>query len=452
MRVRAALLIVPLLFALLAVPVAGSALSPALAPDGAPDRSVAPALQSDGASERSAPALQSDGANQTDVRQVLRINLTDDGDARWSVTTRIRGIDTETDRQSFRDLAAEYEAGETDAGYSTATFEPFAANASEATGREMELVNESRSARLQNGTGYLSISFTWTNFARVDGDRIVLGDVFQTPSGPWLSELEAGQRLVISAPPGYAYESWNFGPSLDGGVQSGTATWTGPATFGPGELEATYVTTESGPMSPTELPLEMIAFAGAGLLAVVGGLALGGYVLRERDDAVAEIVAAIPGAGDDRTLLEAGEDDESPAGRLTPPDDGPTDDAEGNSATVDSDRDAAAAASDDDASAASGSASAATGAASNSGDENDENDENDEIDPELLSDEERVERLLRENGGRMKQANVVKETGWSNAKVSQLLSSMDDEERVNKLRIGRENLISLPDEDVTDIE
>jgi uncharacterized membrane protein len=52
----------------------------------------------------------------------------------------------------------------------------------------------------------------------------------------------------------------------------------------------------------------------------------------------------------------------------------------------------------------------------------------------------------------MKQANIVDETGWSNAKVSQLLSAMDDDERINKLRIGRENLISLPDEDVTGVE
>jgi uncharacterized membrane protein len=46
----------------------------------------------------------------------------------------------------------------------------------------------------------------------------------------------------------------------------------------------------------------------------------------------------------------------------------------------------------------------------------------------------------------------VKETGWSNAKVSQLLSSMEEDGRVDKLRIGRENLISFPDEDVGDLE
>ncbi len=69
----------------------------------------------------------------------------------------------------------------------------------------------------------------------------------------------------------------------------------------------------------------------------------------------------------------------------------------------------------------------------------------DTIDEELLSDAERVERLLRENGGRMKQASIVEATDWSNAKVSQLLSEMAEEGRVEKLRIGQENLISLPE-------
>jgi len=74
------------------------------------------------------------------------------------------------------------------------------------------------------------------------------------------------------------------------------------------------------------------------------------------------------------------------------------------------------------------------------------------IDPELLSDEERVERLLKRNGGRMKQSDIVEKTGWSSAKVSQLLSEMDQEDRIDKLRIGRENLIALPEENITEME
>ncbi|MFC7008821.1 helix-turn-helix transcriptional regulator [Halalkalicoccus sp. GCM10025704] len=56
-------------------------------------------------------------------------------------------------------------------------------------------------------------------------------------------------------------------------------------------------------------------------------------------------------------------------------------------------------------------------------------------------------RLLEANGGRMKQANIVTETNWSNAKVSQLLSAMAEEGRIEKLRIGRENLITLVEDE-----
>ncbi len=60
-----------------------------------------------------------------------------------------------------------------------------------------------------------------------------------------------------------------------------------------------------------------------------------------------------------------------------------------------------------------------------------------------MTDEDRVVALIRENGGRMKQVNIVEETGWSKSKVSMLLSDMEDEGTISKLRVGRENIISL---------
>jgi uncharacterized membrane protein len=66
---------------------------------------------------------------------------------------------------------------------------------------------------------------------------------------------------------------------------------------------------------------------------------------------------------------------------------------------------------------------------------------------ELLSDEDRVMALLDENGGRMKQVNIVEETDWSKSKVSMLLSEMADEGRISKLRVGRENIISKAGEE-----
>ena len=63
--------------------------------------------------------------------------------------------------------------------------------------------------------------------------------------------------------------------------------------------------------------------------------------------------------------------------------------------------------------------------------------------PEPLTDEDRVLTLLREHGGRMKQSRIVAETEWSKAKVSRLLSAMTDDGEIDKLSIGRENIISL---------
>lgn len=64
-------------------------------------------------------------------------------------------------------------------------------------------------------------------------------------------------------------------------------------------------------------------------------------------------------------------------------------------------------------------------------------------DPELVTDEDRVRRLLERNDGRMRQAAIAEELEWSASKTSRVVSGMADEETVEKLRIGRENVIDL---------
>jgi len=66
---------------------------------------------------------------------------------------------------------------------------------------------------------------------------------------------------------------------------------------------------------------------------------------------------------------------------------------------------------------------------------------------EFLDDSDRVVRLLEENGGRMKQVDIVERTEWSKSKVSMLLSDMEDDGEISKLRVGRENIISLAGEE-----
>jgi hypothetical protein len=70
-----------------------------------------------------------------------------------------------------------------------------------------------------------------------------------------------------------------------------------------------------------------------------------------------------------------------------------------------------------------------------------------ETQQELLSDEDRVLQLLEEHGGRMKQVHIVEQTDWSKSKVSMLLSDMEEDGAISKLRVGRENIISLAGEE-----
>jgi uncharacterized membrane protein len=60
-----------------------------------------------------------------------------------------------------------------------------------------------------------------------------------------------------------------------------------------------------------------------------------------------------------------------------------------------------------------------------------------------LSDRDVVLGILDENDGRMKQARIVDATDWSKSKVSMVLSEMEDEGDITKLRVGRENIISV---------
>jgi hypothetical protein len=66
-----------------------------------------------------------------------------------------------------------------------------------------------------------------------------------------------------------------------------------------------------------------------------------------------------------------------------------------------------------------------------------------------LTDEDHVRQVLAANGGRCKQSRIVEELEWSKSKTSRVLSRMAADDRVEKLRIGRENVIELTDEERT---
>lgn len=60
-----------------------------------------------------------------------------------------------------------------------------------------------------------------------------------------------------------------------------------------------------------------------------------------------------------------------------------------------------------------------------------------------MTDDERVIRLLVSNEGRMKQADIVSETQWSEAKVSRLLTRMEQQGDLSRTNVGRTNLVFL---------
>ena len=337
------------------------------------------------------------GAAQPDAEETrLEAQLEADGDARWTITTTLL-LEDDDDVERFEAFAEEFESGDATYDIGVSAFEQAAAEASTASGREMSVHSTSREAVVVNETdgsdevarGELRVSFTWDSFARIDDNgTMYVDDAFNTTDGTWLPGLDADQRLVIHAPPGYT------GPTTSpAGADGGTLEWNGPQTFEPGYFVIVY---QPGAEAPAGLDLPTILLVGA-LVLSGAALLLGLYLLfRRRDDATAPgSPVPTPSSDEDGAVL-----DDIPDGITATDGDG-------------------------------------VGAVS-------------EVDLELLSDEERVEHLLERNGGRMKQATIVKETDWSNAKVSQLLSSMDDENRINKLRIGRENLISLPEHDLTE--
>jgi hypothetical protein len=368
--------------------------------------------------------------DRPDTWQVIRIRITDTGNAEWTVESRFR-VTNDTDAETFTEYADAVVSGQREAGYDPALFERYANLASESTGRNMsienaawddprietvETVGEQSADQESYRVGIISYSFTWTNFATVDGDRIYVGDAFQTTDGTLFRTLSTGQRLVVEPPSNYGFVD---APTS---TENGALVWDGPHKFDENGLQITIL---EGAGSPFFLPGAGWLIASVlALVILVGGTA---YLLTRRD-------IDVGGPSDRLSILDRLEF-RSRSERTTDEREIATADGNGSSETASVTAPDSSPAADPD-----------------SGAHFEFEESADEIDPELLSDEERVHRLLKQNGGRMKQASIVSETGWSNAKVSQLLSKMDDDDEIEKLRIGRENLITLPGVDPTEVE
>jgi hypothetical protein len=349
----------------------------------------------------------------------FEIRVYANGSAQWTVRHSTPLNDSE--RAQFEEYADRFE------NRTTGVYDDFQVRAqrltgfgTNATGREMSATAFSRRAGIQEfgPRGFVEMSFRWTNFAQVDGERVVAGDIFQ--GGMY---IRADQRLVLARGPGLRFVSVSPDPDSqeipENLTASETVSWLGgtngttfanerprAALLPPGQLAADGGdATPPTDGEPTATENGTGAGAGSGASSDGDG-ADGGF------GPLAFVVALVllVGVGGGIAWYSG-----ALRGLSTPGDDGD-----------------GAAAVEADTSETERTADAAEPAVPDEG---------------LLSDEDRVLELLESNGGRMKQVNIVEETEWSKSKVSMLLSDMEEEGDISKLRVGRENIISISGEE-----
>jgi len=340
-------------------------------------------------------------------RTLFAFTVRSDGDAEWLFEFQIQ-LQNDEEIRNFEQFAEFFRTNETelyrdfqDRAYTLVR------SANRTTDRDMRARSFSRNAavekQLGGDVGVLQIRFEWSNFAQVDDDGVVrVGDVF---TGQLF--IDASQRLRIVAGDGLRFEAVQPQGDVRNREQlskSTRVTWEGQREFADGRPRAVLVPVGyEGPVGGSD---EQDS-SGSG---VQPGVAIGGLFL------LALVVTGVVLWRRDQ--LPIGETPSQQTGEVadatTPPMDhraGTTQEA--SSATADPTHDA----------------DGSTGA--------------DIPDEELLSDEDRVVAMIEERGGRMKQVDIVEETGWSKSKVSMLLSDMEEEDRISKIRVGRENIIAL---------
>ena len=320
----------------------------------------------------------------------LNVALQQDGDATWEVVYRIR-LETENDTEAFEQLRRDIQ---NDSTPYTDRFgdrmRRIASNAENATGREMAVRNVTVDTRSQVDYGFLVYRFEWSDFAAVDGDTLRAGDAIDQ------FYLDAETTLEMRWPDGYTADSVTPAATETGDDE---VIWRGELDFDPGEPRVVAVPQGETPAPPDGTTAPATGGNGGdggGSLALVVGLVVlavtvGGWWYTQRDDS----------------------------------------DGDGGSPTGEP----AAASSPDDETAASESSG-------------DEPTEPTEPPTELLSNEEKVLRLVEDNGGRMKQKHVAEELDWTAAKTSQVVGDLRDADKLASFRLGRENVLTLPEVDL----
>lgn len=348
-------------------------------------------------------------------RVILRATLQPDGDAQWRIAYRIELTDENT-TEAFESLQSDIRANSS--GY-VSRFESrmttTVAAAENATGREMQASNFSVTAQrnpfpTSNDYGVVAYTFTWEGFAATQGNRLVAGDAL---AGLF---LDSGTVLTVAWPADYEVRS----VTPDADDRSETAvTWRGERNFGPDQPRVTVAPASALPFRPAYIAAAAVLLLGIGAAAV----------LRRRGD--------FPVGGDGSSASAAG------AASENGPDTADNQESTPESAGADERTDSGA---DADTAAVGGAADDGDAAAAAT--HTDDTADDDTTPPEeLLSPHERVVRIVEDNGGRMKQADVTEALDWSAARTSQVVGDLRDDGAIESFRLGRENVLRLPDVD-----
>lgn len=321
------------------------------------------------------------------------------GSATLRVIYTIR-LDTDADTEAFEELRAEIESEP------SSYLDPFAERmnrtvdtAEAATGREMSArgfeISTTRDSQLQTELGRVIFEFDWPQFAAVGDDGTIrAGDAVDSLF------LGEGESLEFRWPEGYAIESSNPAPER---AEARLAVWRGPIEFDAGQPR--LVLTSGGTVTETPggsngEPTDTDDGSGSATDTQVDGSGENGEQ-PDDSDGNGPGFATVPVVGAVGLLLIASAAvalfvrKESDGGQQAPAD---------PSETTPPD--------------------------------------------ELLSNEERVLQLLTQNGGRMKQKQVAEQLDWTAAKTSQVVGDLRDDDEVESFRLGRENVLTLPDVDI----
>lgn len=346
---------------------------------------------------------------------VTRVRVLSNGTAVWSLTVRMQ-LASEDDEQAFAAFQEEFEDNR------AAFLEDYrdrmqgvVSAAETVTDREMSATGftaETGTETVPRQWGYVTYEFRWTGFASVDNDTVRVGDVFE--DGLFLEDEDI---LVVDSPDGHEPTAVAPDPDETG---DGTLRWYGPVTFDDRRPTVTFDPTGDGGTGdgagdngedPDDSTLSLpVAFGAAGLVVLVG---VGVFYLRR--------LGMADNAEDGRAKPDATDAGGDGVTESTPAD--TVDDSATDTGTREPGRQGT------DEMAGAGNASTA-GAVH-----------------DLATDEDRVVAALTAAGGRMKQSDLADELDWSASKTSRVLSDMADEGQVEKLRIGRENVIDLSEED-----